>query len=180
MFSTTPKILLGLAAASIFFAPCALAQQDQASPETDPRTWPWLAKVAGACWRSELQPGVSTDKQCFSVQFGKVVRVAQTIDTSQKGAIVATLTAESVYAWEPRQKRIRHIFWASDGAFESATGGPEGAALVLYLDREIGPDGTAPVRTVLRMVDRNRYKASREERRGGRWIELFSFFYERV
>ncbi len=180
MSHTFRNLLFSLAALLASTVNPALAQQDQAAPESNPKNWPWLAQVAGSCWRGELAPGETVDTQCFSLQFGKVIRVSQSIDTYEKTRKVSTLDASSVYAWDARQKKFRHVFWASDGSFESARGGADGNALTLFLDREVGTDGTAPVRTVLRMLDVDHYKASREELREGVWKELFSFIYSRL
>lgn len=100
----------------------AAAERDLASPNSDVPRLAWISHVAGSCWRSELAKGETYDRQCFSVQFGKVVRAEQTIESLKAGKVVSTLNASSVYAWDPRQQKIRHIFWGSDGSFESATG----------------------------------------------------------
>lgn len=140
---------------------------------------PWLSHVIGSCWRSELSKGETRDRQCFSLQFGKVVRVEQTIDTLKDEKVVATLLANSVYAWDPRMNKLRHVFWGSDGSFESATGWADGEALVLVLDRETDAKGDAPARTVFHRTGPNVYCVAREERQGNRWAPLFAFTYER-
>ena len=153
------------------------AQQDATAPEIRVARLPWLSHVAGSCWRSELEKG-SIDRQCFRAQFDRVIRVEQKI-VNTKGAAQTTLDANSVYAWDPRTKKIRHVFWASDGSFETASGWVEGDALMFFLDRQTGPDGKATGRTVLRPTGANEYRASREELEGDLWREQFSFTYRR-
>ena len=153
------------------------AQVDATAPEVRVATFPWLSHVAGSCWRSELSKG-QVDRQCFQTQFDRVVRVEQKI-VQTDGAKESTLDANSLYAWDPRKKKVRHVFWASDGAFETATGWAEGDALMFYLDRESGPDGKAPGRTVLRRTDADEYRASREKLEDDHWREQFSFTYKR-
>jgi hypothetical protein len=161
------------------FAPRTDAAQDLASPGADVRALPWLSHVTGSCWRSELSEGSTWDRQCFRVQFGKVVRVEQVIETAKDGEVATTLNADSVYAWDPHRKRVRHVFWASDGSFETSVGWSEGDALMFFLDREVDATGVAPVRTVLRKAGANAYCASREKRQGGRWVQQFAFLYVR-
>jgi hypothetical protein len=165
--------------AVLIAASCALqAQPDKAAPEVKVATFPWLSHVVGSCWRSELTKGEVEDRQCFRAQFGRVVRVEQRIDTTD-GSSRSTLNADSLYAWDPRMQKVRHIFWGSDGSFETSSGWIEGDALVFYLDRETGADGKAKFRTVLRKTGADRYLASREELDGKQWRQQFSFTYER-
>jgi hypothetical protein len=171
----TGKHLAGL----LLMVSCAwAAQEDAAAPEVRVVGFPWLSQVSGSCWRAELSKGEVEDRQCFKGQFDRVVRVDQTI-LQKSGAARSTLNADSLYAWDARKRKVRHVFWASDGSFETASGWIEGDALILYLDRETGADGEAPMRTVLRMVGADQYKASREERDGKGWREQFSFVYQR-
>jgi len=161
---------LGVVLLAIGFA--AVAQED-ASSNKRIAALPWFSHVTGFCWRSQLSEQTK-DRQCFREQFGRVVRVGQQI--AQPDGV---LNADSLYAWDPRIGKLRHVFWASDGAFESATGWIEGDALILYLDRETDARGEVPARTVLRKTGPDRYSASREGREGTRWREQFSFVYER-
>lgn len=171
----TLVLLLGLTCGLSTIA----AAQDLAAPDADVRSLPWLSHVTGSCWLSELSKGKTWDRQCFRVQFDKVVRVEQVIRTVKDGAFVSTLNADSVYAWDPNRKRVRHVFWASDGSFETSAGWTEAGALMFFLDREVDANGVAPVRTVLRKAGANTYCASREKREGERWVQQFAFLYLR-
>lgn len=172
------KTKAGFAAIVIAVSCVVGAQQDTAAPDMKVTAFPWLSHVVGSCWRSELTKGKVEDRQCFQAQFDRVVRVDQRID-ERDGKATSTLKADSLYAWDPRTRKVRHIFWASDGSFETATGWIEGDALILFLDRETGADGKASLRTVLRKTGPDRYAASREQLDGDRWREQFSFTYQR-
>ena len=166
-----------LACSFIMISSVLSAQTDASEPEVRVATFPWLSHVAGSCWRSELSEE-SVDRQCFRTQFDRVVRVEQKI-VQTDGAAKSTLDASSLYAWDSRQKKVRHVFWASDGAFETASGWAEGDALMFYLDRETGADGKASGRTVLRRTGADEYRASREKLEGDLWREQFFFTYRR-
>ena len=173
------RIMALVLTAGLSLATVATAQEDLASPDSVLPGLPWFSHVVGSCWSSELSQGETYDRQCFGLQFDKVVRVEQAIDTWKDGRVVSTLNANSVYAWDPRTEKIRHVFWGSDGSYESATGWIEGDALILYLDREIDAEGNVPARTVLRKAGDSTYCALREKRQGSLWVKLFSFVYER-
>ncbi len=154
------------------------AQEDSKSAEANVAALPWLSHVKGYCWRSELTQGEVHDRQCFRVQFGRVVRadqqIANLVDPEN------TMLADSLYVWDPRSKKVRHIFWGSDGSFETSSGWIEGDALIFYLDRETAASGDASARTVLRKTGADTYQARRESREGSEWREQFSFVYRRA
>jgi hypothetical protein len=176
------KFVAGLMACSliVLLSGAGSAQDADASSEaTDLAVYGWFADLAGSCWRAEFPGGETRDRQCHSAQFGKVLRVDQVVETLAEGRVVSALTASSVYAWDARNKRIRHFFWGSDGSLETATGWLEGGDFVLVLDREMGPDGKYELRTVLRREGRDGFSAAREQRAGSGWSPLFSVSYQR-
>jgi hypothetical protein len=176
------KFVAGLMACSLvaLSSPASLAHSEDASSEaTGLAVYGWFAELAGSCWLAEFPGGETRDRQCHSAQFGKVLRVDQVVETLVAGKLAGALTASSVYAWDARNKRIRHFFWGSDGSLETATGWVEGADFVLVLDREMDPEGKFEMRTVLRRDGRDGFSAAREQREGSGWSTLFSVSYRR-
>ena len=153
--------------------------KDQASPDAGLASFGWLVDLTGGCWRAEFSNGQTRDRQCFRQEFGRVLREDQTVTSLKEGRVTEVMEATSVYAWDGRKQKIRHVFWSSNGGFESSTGWREGDAVIFYLDRETDSSGEANARTVLRKTGVDGYSASREQRKGDKWAPLFSIAYQR-
>lgn len=153
--------------------------QDLPSKQTDLSVFGWFGELTGACWRAEFPDGQSRDRQCYTTQFGKVIRVDQVVESLKQGTVTGTLTASSIYAWDPRRGRLRHVFWADDGSLESSSGWIEGTSLILHLDHEVDTAGNVEVRTVLRRDGPDAFTASRERKQPDGWKSIFQIRYRR-
>ena len=152
--------------------------QAQAPPTNDaPAGFGWFAELAGSCWRGEHPGNVGSDTQCYTLQYGRVIR--GTIEVTSRGPGGAeSFRGDSAFAAEPARKRVVYSQWGSDGVLGSGEFAFEGESLV-FVNRP--PDGApATVRSVWRRTGADGYKVTRERKDDTGWKPVFDVEYRRV
>lgn len=103
-----------------------------------------LAFMVGSCWRATFPNSANTDTHCYTAMLGgRYVRDAHVVGGGPPYA------GEAIYRWDPRARRIRYDYYASDGGHSSGMAVPIATGLDFPEDEYVGPDGAAmTLRTV--------------------------------
>jgi hypothetical protein len=153
-----------------------------ASAETPPPTenplagFRWFAELAGSCWTGRDPGGKVTDRQCYSVQYGRYVRGTVQIQGGSATGKPA-YEGEGLFAWDQGQGRMVYFYWASAGHFGQATGHFEGERLVFPPADE--GEGKPAVRSLWTRRDERSFTVVREKKEGGVWTPILTVVYER-
>jgi hypothetical protein len=138
----------------------------------------WFADLAGSCWQGEQPDGKPADTQCYSVQYGRLLRGTIKMTVAREGAPPALFEGDSVFAPDAAGKRIVFTQWASNGSYATGEMTVEGDTLH-FVNR--APDGAPPkVRHLWRRLDADSFRVTRERRDGEGWREALSATYRRV
>jgi len=152
-------------AAVVLFAPPAVAADAPAVSPLAP--FGWLADLAGSCWTGTDADGRTTDRQCYSVQYQRVLRGTIAIFAAS-AADEPVFEGDSVFAWDSTLGRVVYTHWGSTGQVGRAEA-------YFDLDRLIFPaaadsDGdAAQARSVWERLDADSFRVTRERRAGDRW-----------
>jgi hypothetical protein len=148
-----------------------------APASTDPlEPFGWFKDIAGSCWTGMHTDSKTTDTQCYSVQFGRLMRgTIKLIGTSDDNKPV-NFEGESVYAWNPKTERVQYTFWANDGTYGTGEMYPVGDHLVFPPANVDSPGAT---RLVWQKVDADNFIVIRERRTEGVWSKVFEVTYRR-
>jgi hypothetical protein len=131
----------------------------------------WLQQLIGSCWQGRTPEGLSTDIQCYELQYGKFLRGTIAIPS-------AGLQGDSVWAWSEAGNRISLTSWASSGAITTSEASFEGDAVVFPVQRRDGGEATS--RTRWQQIDADAFRVIRQRREGADWVDVASFTYQRV
>ena len=138
----------------------------------------WFAELRGACWRGEHPDRKTTDTQCYSTQYDRLVRGTIRVRIERQGGLPGGFEGDSVYAWDPAKKVVVFGQWASNGSFGTGEMRVEDGLLRF---RNRLPDGSeSKVRSVWRRIDEDTFRVTRERLDGESWKEAFSVDYRRV
>ena len=147
-------------------------------PDPNLASFGWFAELRGACWRGEHPDGKTTDTQCYSTQYDRLMRGTIKVRIEREGSPPGGFEGDSVYAFDPAKKRVVFSQWGSNGAYGTGEMVAEGE--VLRFTNRL-PDGSeSRVRNVWRRVDAESYRVTRERREGEEWRAQFSVEYQRV
>lgn len=134
--------------------------------------------MAGHCWSGTYPDGRTSDTQCYSAQFGRLLRGSIKLSGMHGSKQVDNFEGDSVYAWNPKAKRVDYTFWASDGTYGTGEMFLEGEQLIFPAPG--GADSTAGgMRSVWRRVDVNSFVVTREKRQGDTWVRVLEVTYRR-
>jgi hypothetical protein len=129
-----------------------------------------LQFLVGSCWTGTFPDGTSTDTHCFEPVFdGQFVR-----DRHHVRGGATPYAGETIYAWDPRQKRIVYTYWASDGAISSGYADSSASGEITFPESHTDEAGK---RTTMKNVWTPRgtdaYEAWAAEEKDGQWKELW-------
>ena len=165
--------LLSALALSALAAGPALAQSKP--PEKGPlAAFGWFAELAGSCWKGDHPDGKSSDRQCYEIRYGGLLR--GTIEISRDGSRV--FEGEGIFAVEAGRPYVTFAQWGTAGAFGMGEMRIEGERLV-FRNRE--PDGSLmPARSVWRRTGPDSFRVVRERETPGKgWSPLLEVDYRR-
>ena len=86
-----------------------------AAPATTPDPLQPLRFLVGHCWSGDLPNGMGRDTHCFEPMYGERF-VHDRHVVKGKGA---DYLGETIYGFDPKQKRIVFWYWSSSGVIES-------------------------------------------------------------
>ncbi|HYC36784.1 MAG TPA: hypothetical protein VEC19_10200 [Usitatibacter sp.] len=147
---------------------------------TDPNlaNFGWFAELRGACWRGEHPDRKTTDTQCYSTQYDRLLRGTIKVTIEREGGVPNSFEGDSVYAFDPARKVVVFTQWGSNGSYGTGQMVVEGQAL-RFTNRL--PDGSeSRTRSVWRRVDADTYRVTRERREGDGWKASFEVEYRRA
>jgi hypothetical protein len=138
----------------------------------------WFADMAGACWTGRLPDGKTTDTQCYSIQYGRLLRGTIRLQKTHGGQAVSSFEGDSVYAWDAKVGKIRYSFWANDGSYGTAEAYLDGDTIVFPVS---DPNDSSRViaRSVWRRIDADTFTVTRERLTDGAWQEQLKVTYSR-
>lgn len=137
----------------------------------------WFKDMAGHCWSGTYPDGKTSDTQCYSLQFGRLLRGTIELSGLHGSQPVANFQGDSVYAWNPKTNRAQYTFWASDGTYGSGEMYREGDQLIFPPTGNA--DSPSAMRSVWRRVDADSFIVAREKRQGDTWSKVFEVTYRR-
>jgi len=153
---------------------CAVRAQTPGDP-LEP--FGWFRDMAGHCWSGTYPDGKTSDTQCYSVQFGRLLRGTIKLSGMHGNSPVENFEGDSVYAWNQKTNRAQYTFWASDGTYGTGEMYREGDRLIF--PPTAAADSPGAMRSVWRRVDADSFIVAREKRQGGTWSKVFEVTYRR-
>jgi hypothetical protein len=136
-----------------------------------------LAHLLGSCWRASFPDGQASDTHCYTAMLGG--RFIRDVHVVEGGT--ARYSGESIYRWDPRARRIRYDYYASDGGHSSGSVEATPTGLNFPDDLYVGANGaTLNLRTV-HVRDGEGYRATSSARQpDGTWREMWTMRFTRV
>jgi hypothetical protein len=170
------KAAIGAAALAAFAAAGQAGAQPKApEPPGLPAGFGWFSELAGSCWKGDHPDGKSSDKQCYTVQFGGLLR--GTIEISREGRTV--FEGEGVFAIEAGSRHVAFAQWGSGGTYATGEMRVDGDRLVF---RNRDPDGgLLAVRSAWRRTGPDSFRVTREREGPDKgWSPILEVEYRRV
>jgi hypothetical protein len=163
--STGLTALAAFSALSLFATP-----QQPTSPDFRP-----LEFLVGHCWVGSFPDSKATDKHCFEWVFArKFIRDRHVVRNGD-----ATYAGETLYGWDPEQKRLRFWYWSSEG--EVLTGGVEyRPGAILFPTRHVTEKGTVELRATWTRSGQDGYRVEQTQRVGETWKPLWTMELRRA
>ena len=133
-----------------------------------------LAFLVGSCWRSNT---TDTDTHCYTAMLGgRYIRDVHVVEG--RGP---PYSGETIYRWDPRARRLRFDYYASDGGYSWGLVNPTPGGLDFPGDRYVGGDGRRMTMRTIQTHQSDGYTNTSFARRpGGRWRELWTTRFTRV
>jgi hypothetical protein len=130
-----------------------------------------LAFLVGSCWRADSPNATETDIHCYTAMLGgRYIRDVHVVEGPGP-----PYSGETVYRWDPRARRIRFDYYASDGGYSWGFVNPTPGGLDFPGDRYVGGDGRTMTMRTVQTHQRDGYtNASFARRSNGRWRKLWT------
>jgi hypothetical protein len=139
-----------------------LEAQSSRSPDFRP-----LEFLVGRCWVGTFPDGKQTDEHCFEWVFDhKFVRDRHVVRHGD-----APYAGETLYGWDPKEKRLAFWYWNSDG--EILRGTVEYAAKRIVFPTEYDTEtGPVELRAIWTPLGPDHYRAEEQQHVGSEWKTL--------
>lgn len=170
---------LGILAVGMLLSPRLASAQEAAEAKDVLPGLGWLADLSGSCWTGTTSEGKMKDTQCYGTQYGKFLRGTIQLSNLGEDPGKAPYEGDSVWAWDPKQKKISFYYWSSAGTFGVSEGSVEGE-MIRFPDPPKVDARQPPTRSTWIRLDENSFKVIREKRIKGAWKETNSVVYTRV
>ena len=159
-------ILAKIAALAALALPVATETQEAPAMLRDPLRP--LAFLVGSCWTGTFPDGKATDTHCFESVFGgQFVRDRHIVRGGK-----TPYEGETLYAWEPREKRVVYTYWASDGGL--STGTMEAIRdEIVFPETHASGGGTQTMRNVWTRRSADTYDVAVGRTADGQWREMW-------
>jgi hypothetical protein len=161
----------GLTALAAFSA-LSLFQTSQQLQAPDFRP---LEFLVGHCWVGAFPDGKATDEHCFEWVFNrKFIRDRHVV---RNGA--APYAGETLYGWDPEQKRLGFWYWNSEG--EVLTGAVEyRPASIVFPTQHVTEKGTIELRATWTRHGPDSYRVEQSQHVGQVWKLLWTMELKRA
>jgi hypothetical protein len=126
-----------------------------------------LQFLIGRCWEGTFPDGKQTDEHCFEWVFDhKFVRDRHVVRHGD-----APYAGETLYGWDPKEKRLAFWYWNSDGEILRGTVEYTGKRIVFptEYDSETGP---VELRAIWTPLGPDQYRAEEQQHVGDEWKTL--------
>src|SRR4051794_15824261 len=126
-----------------------------------------LEFLVGRCWIGTFPDGKQTDEHCFEWVFDhKFVRDRHVVRHGH-----APYAGETLYGWDPKDKRLAFWYWNGDG--EILRGTVEYTAKRIIFPTEYDTEtGPVELRAIWTPLGPDRYRAEEQRRVGAEWKTL--------
>jgi hypothetical protein len=163
--STGLAALAALSAVSLFQVP-----QQRNTPDFRP-----LEFLVGHCWLGTFPDGKATDEHCFEWVFDrKFIRDRHVVRNGP-----APYAGETLYGWDPEEKRLGFWYWSSDG--EILTGRVEyRPKSIVFPTKYVTDKGTVELRATWTRTGQDSYRAEESQRAGEKWKPLWTMELKRT
>ena len=153
---------LWLTIAATVSAAFVLEAQSPNSPDFRP-----LEFLVGRCWIGTFPDGKQTDEHCFEWVFDhKFIRDRHIVRNGD-----APYQGETLYGWNPKEKRLEFWYWNSDG--EILRGMVEYTAkAIVFPTVYYSKTGPIEMRAIWTPLGRDSYRAKEEQHVGTEWKTL--------
>ena len=127
-----------------------------------------LAFLVGSCWTGAFPDGKSRDTHCYeAVYAGQFVRDRHVVRGGTR-----PYEGETIYAWDPKQKRIVFTYWNSDGGISTGVVEP-GDGEIVFPEAHADGSGQMTLKTVWTLRDADTYDSWVAQFRDGQWREMW-------
>ena len=134
-----------------------------------------LQFLVGHCWAGDFPNNMGKDTHCFEPMYGgRFIRDKHVLHGKGPDYL-----GESIYAFDPKQKRIVFWYWSSDGDIEHGIANPSAEGLE-FPEHHLTEPQDLTFRTHWRRLDANRYEAVNERKDGEAWKTEWKIEYRRV
>jgi copper(I)-binding protein len=135
-----------------------------------------LAFLVGSCWRAAFPNSTSTDTHCYTAMLGG--RYIRDVHIVEGGP--APYGGEAIYRWDPRTRRVRYDYFASDGGTSSGFADPTSTGIDFPEETYVGGDGeTMVLRTVQTGGGEAWTRATSARQADGSWRDMFTLRFTR-
>ncbi len=143
-------------------------------PQTTAPDFRPLEFLVGDCWVGTFPDGKVTDEHCFEwVYERKFIRDRHVVRNGQ-----APYAGETLYGWDPKEKRLAYWYWNSDG--EMLVGTVEYRADSIVFPTEYTTDkGTVEMLATWTRTGPDSYRAATSQRAGDAWKPLWAMELKR-
>jgi hypothetical protein len=157
------------------FAWIALLCAAPLAAQTPPSPFQPLEFLVGHCWTGTFPGGKKTDTHCFEwMMDGKFIRDRHTV----RGG--APYEGETIWAFDPKQKKVVYHYFASDGAISSGTLNLENGDMV-FPEEYVSAGVRKTMKNVWSRNGRDAYDVwAAEKTAEGSWKEMFRMTLRRV
>ena len=155
----------------------ALAAQASATPpsvrvaELSP-----FAALVGSCWRATFPNSTRTDTHCYTAMLGG--RYIRDVHVVEGGP--APYSGESIYRWDPRVRRVRYEYYASDGGYSGGFADPTPTGIDFPEESYVGGDGQTMVLRTVQTGSGESYARTTSARQSEGWREMWTMRFTRV
>jgi len=136
-----------------------------------------LAFMVGQCWSATFPNSTRTDTHCYTPMLGG--RFIRDIHVVEGGP--TPYSGESIYRWDPRARRLRYDYYASDGGYSAGFADPNATGIEFPEEAYVGADGqTMMLRTVQTGSGEAYARTTFARQPGGSWREMWTMRFTRV
>lgn len=134
-----------------------------------------LQYLVGQCWSAKFPNGTATDTHCFeSVYGGAFIR-----DRHVVRGLKGPYEGETIYAWDPKQKKLVYTYWASDGGTSSGTAEPGAEGELLFHESYSSSEQKLELKTVWTRRADDGYDVRVSQQKDGAWAEMWHLSFRR-
>jgi hypothetical protein len=156
---------------TILLVICAQSTRAQSAPEP----YRPMEFLVGSCWTGAFPNGKATDEKCFEWVFDrKFIRERHVVCGQAK-----PYAGETIFAWDPREKRIAFTYLNSLGGISTGWGEDASEGLV-FPERHVSAGNVREMKAVWKRSGADAYSVSQAEKVGDGWKTLWTMELKRT